>query len=229
MSLDLIINWFANNDRLIDLLFSALGQTIVMVFVAGLVGFVLGIPLGVMLHLTKGDGLLENKAFNKGLGIIVNIGRSIPFIILLVAIIPFTRIIVGSSIGTAAAIVPLTIAAIPFIARLVEASLLEVPSGLVEAAQAMGAKPKQIILKVLLPEALPGIINAVTITLVTLVGYSAMAGTVGGGGGLGDVGIRYGYQRFDGTVMMITVVILVVLVQIIQSLGDYLVKHFDHR
>jgi len=204
MSLDLIINWFANNDRLIDLLFSALGQTIVMVFVAGLVGFVLGIPLGVMLHLTKGDGLLENKAFNKGLGIIVNIGRSIPFIILLVAIIPFTRIIVGSSIGTAAAIVPLTIAAIPFIARLVEASLLEVPSGLVEAAQAMGAKPEQIILKVLLPEALPG-------------------------GGLGDVGIRYGYQRFDGTVMMITVVILVALVQIIQSLGDYLVKHFDHR
>ena len=228
MSLDSFFNWWAGNERLIALLVDALGQTLAMVFASGLVGFIFGIPLGVLLHLTKKSGLLENQSVNKILGIIVNIGRSIPFIILLVAIIPFTRFIVGSSIGTAAAIVPLTIAAIPFIARLVEGALLEVPSGLVEAAQAMGAKPKQIILKVLLPEALPGIINAVTITLVTLVGYSAMAGTVGGGG-LGDVGIRYGYQRFDGTVMMITVIILVILVQIIQSLGDHLVKHVDHR
>lgn len=162
------------------------------------------------------------------MGFIVNIGRSIPFIILLVAIIPFTRFVVGSSIGTAAAIVPLTVGAIPFIARLVEGALLEVPAGLVEAAQAMGATPKQIITKVLLPEALPGIINGVTITLVTLVSYSAMAGTVGGGG-LGDVGIRYGYQRFDGTVMAITVVMLIILVQLIQSIGDYCVKRVDHR
>lgn len=228
MSLDSFFNWWAGNERLIALLVDALGQTLAMVFASGLVGFIFGIPLGVLLHLTKKSGLLENQSVNKMLGIIVNIGRSIPFIILLVAIIPFTRFIVGSSIGTAAAIVPLTIAAIPFIARLVEGALLEVPAGLVEAAQAMGAKPKQIILKVLLPEALPGIINALTITLVTLVGYSAMAGTVGGGG-LGDVGIRYGYQRFDGTVMMITVIILVILVQIIQSLGDHLVKHVDHR
>lgn len=228
MSLDMLLEWWVNNDRLIDLLITALGQTLAMVAIAGLIGFIFGIPLGVLLHLTKETGLLANKATNKILGTFINIGRSIPFIILLVAIIPFTRIIVGSSIGTAAAIVPLTIAAIPFIARLVEGALLEVPAGLVEAAQAMGAKPRQIILKVLLPEALPGIINSATITLVTLVGYSAMAGTVGGGG-LGDVGIRYGYQRFDAVVMMITIVILVVLVQAIQSLGDYLVKRVDHR
>ncbi|WP_028303864.1 methionine ABC transporter permease [Oceanospirillum maris] len=228
MSLDMLLEWWVNNDRLIDLLITALGQTLAMVAIAGLIGFIFGIPLGVLLHLTKETGLLANKATNKVLGTLINIGRSIPFIILLVAIIPFTRIIVGSSIGTAAAIVPLTIAAIPFIARLVEGALLEVPAGLVEAAQAMGAKPRQIILKVLLPEALPGIINSATITLVTLVGYSAMAGTVGGGG-LGDVGIRYGYQRFDAVVMMITIVILVVLVQAIQSLGDYLVKRVDHR
>lgn len=228
MSLNDLTLWWQQNTRLIDLLIEALGQTLTMVFVSGLIGFVIGIPLGITLHLTKKNGLLENTTVNNILGIIVNIGRSIPFIILLVAIIPFTRFVVGSSIGTAAAIVPLAVGAIPFIARLVEGALLEIPSGLVEAAQSMGATPLQIIQKVLLPEALPGIINAVTITLVTLVSYSAMAGTVGGGG-LGDVGIRYGYQRFDGTVMAITVVVLIVLVQIIQSVGDYLVKRFDHR
>lgn len=228
MSLNTLTLWWSENTRLIELLWDSLGQTLAMVFSSGFIGFALGIPLGVLLHLSKKNGLLENLAFNKILGIVVNIGRSVPFIILLVALIPVTRFIVGTSIGTAAAVVPLTIGAIPFIARLVEGALLEVPSGLVEAAQAMGAKPLQIIMKVLLPEALPGIINAVTITLVTLVGYSAMAGTVGGGG-LGDVGIRYGYQRFDGTVMMITVVILVLLVQIIQSVGDHLVKRVDHR
>jgi len=228
MSFNTVITWWAENTRLIELLVDSLVQTLVMVFSSGFIGFALGIPLGVLLHLSKKNGLLENTMLNKSLGMVVNIGRSIPFIILLVALIPVTRFIVGTSIGTAAAVVPLTIGAIPFIARLVEGALLEVPSGLVEAAQAMGAKPIQIINKVLLPEALPGIINAATITLVTLVGYSAMAGTVGGGG-LGDVGIRYGYQRFDGTVMMITVVLLVIMVQIIQSIGDHLVKRFDHR
>ncbi|MBB1274094.1 methionine ABC transporter permease [Psychromonas sp. SR45-3] len=228
MSFNAVITWWTENTRLIELLVDSLWETLVMVFTSGFIGFAVGIPLGVLLHLSKKNGLLENTSMNKILGIVVNIGRSIPFIILLVALIPVTRFIVGSSIGTAAAIVPLTIGAIPFIARLVEGALLEVPSGLVEAAQAMGAKPMQIIKKVLLPEALPGIINAVTITLVTLVGYSAMAGTVGGGG-LGDVGIRYGYQRFDATVMMITIVILVILVQMIQSLGDHLVKRVDHR
>lgn len=228
MSLDSIITWWQNNQRLTELLIDALGQTLTMVLVAGLIGFIIGIPLGVTLHLTKKNGLWQNPILNKILGIVVNIGRSIPFIILLVAIIPFTRFIVGSSIGTAAAIVPLAVGAIPFIARLVEGALLEIPNGLVEAAQAMGATPLQIITKVLLPEALPGIINAITITLVTLISYSAMAGTVGGGG-LGDVGIRYGYQRFDGTVMAITVVMLVILVQLIQSIGDHLVKRVDHR
>ncbi|MDD1794409.1 ABC transporter permease [Enterovibrio makurazakiensis] len=230
MSLNIaaISGWFAENERLVSLLIDALGQTLTMVFVSGFIGFVFGIPLGVLLHLSKPRGLLENKLLNRSLGAVVNIGRSIPFIILLVAIIPFTRLVVGSSIGTAAAIVPLIVGAIPFIARLVEGALIEVPSGLVEAAQAMGATPLQIIRKVLLPEALPGIVNSVTITLVTLVSYSAMAGAVGGGG-LGDVGIRYGYQRFDGTVMMITIVMLVILVQLIQSAGDYFVKRVDHR
>ncbi|MEC6824887.1 methionine ABC transporter permease [Photobacterium piscicola] len=228
MSLDAITTWWQSNQRLTELLIEALGQTLTMVLVSGFIGFVIGIPLGVTLHLTKKNGLWQNPVLNKILGIVVNIGRSIPFIILLVAIIPFTRFLVGSSIGTAAAIVPLTVGAIPFIARLVEGALLEIPTGLIEAAQAMGATPMQIIAKVLLPEALPGIINAITITLVTLISYSAMAGTVGGGG-LGDVGIRYGYQRFDGTVMAITVIMLVILVQLIQSIGDHLVKRVDHR
>ncbi|MGF1726007.1 methionine ABC transporter permease [Photobacterium nomapromontoriensis] len=228
MLLESLTLWWNENDRLVQLLIDALGQTLVMVFASGLIGFLIGIPVGVALHLTKNNGLLANPVANQILSTITNVGRSIPFIILLVAIIPFTRFVVGSSIGTAAAIVPLTVGAIPFIARLVEGALLEVPSGLVEAAQAMGATPRQIISKVLLPEALPGIVNAITITLVTLVSYSAMAGTVGGGG-LGDVGIRYGYQRFDGTVMLITVIMLVILVQLIQSAGDYLVKRFDHR
>ncbi|WP_058120385.1 methionine ABC transporter permease [Photobacterium kishitanii] len=228
MSLDSITTWWQSNQRLTELLIDALGQTLTMVLVSGLIGFLIGIPLGVALHLTKKNGLWQNPILNKVLGIVINIGRSIPFIILLVAIIPFTRFVVGSSIGTAAAIVPLTVGAIPFIARLVEGALLEIPAGLIEAAQAMGATPMQIITKVLLPEALPGIINAVTITLVTLISYSAMAGTVGGGG-LGDVGIRYGYQRFDGTVMTITVIMLVILVQLIQSIGDHLVKRVDHR
>ena len=228
MSLESLSTWWAENERLIQLLMDALGQTLVMVLASGVIGFLIGIPVGVALHLTKDNGLLANRNVNRILSVITNIGRSIPFIILLVAIIPFTRFVVGSSIGTAAAIVPLTVGAIPFIARLVEGALLEVPNGLVEAAQAMGATPTQIISKVLLPEALPGIVNAVTITLVTLVSYSAMAGTVGGGG-LGDVGIRYGYQRFDGTVMLITVVMLIILVQAIQSAGDYWVKRLDHR
>jgi len=228
MWIESLTSWWTANQRLTFLLLEALWDTIVMVGVSGFVGFLFGIPFGVLLHLTKKNGLMENKHFNRYFGAIINAGRSIPFIILLVAIIPFTRLLVGSSIGTSAAIVPLAVAAIPFIARMVEGALLEVPSGLVEAAIAMGATTRQIVWKVLLPEALPGILNVATITLVTLVGYSAMAGTVGGGG-LGDVGIRYGYQRFDGTVMAITVVILIVLVQLIQSIGDHFVKRFDYR
>ena len=211
-----------------ELLVLAFGETVLMVLASALFSALIGIPLGVALHVTKPGQILARHRLQMLLGTLVNIGRSVPFIILLVAIIPFTRLIVGTSIGTIAAIVPLTVGAIPFVARLIEGALIEVPFGLQEAAQAMGAKPLQIVQKVLLPEALPGIINAITITLVTLVNYSAMAGAIGGGG-LGDVGIRYGYQRFDPAIMLITVVILVLLVQLIQGLGDRLVKYVDHR
>ncbi|EOX4194073.1 methionine ABC transporter permease [Vibrio cholerae] len=225
MSFNTIAQWFALNS---DLLLTATWQTLYMVAIAGAVGFALGIPLGVILHTTKKEGLLENLPLNLALGAVVNIGRSVPFLVLMVAIIPVTKLIVGTFIGTTAAIVPLTIGAIPFVARLIESALLEVPTGLVEAAQSMGATPLQIIRKVLLPEALPTILNSVTITLVTLVSYSAMAGTVGGGG-LGDVAIRYGFHRYDITIMAVTVVMLIVLVQIIQSIGDALVRRVDHR
>ena len=216
------------SEAMINLLLQALGETLLMVLASALFSGLIGIPLGVALHVTKSGQILQHPVLNRVLGAIINLGRSVPFIILLVAIIPLTRLIVGTSIGTVAAIVPLTVGAIPFVARLIEGALIEAPSGLVEAAQAMGAKPLQIIQKVLLPEALPGILNSLTITLVTLVNYSAMAGAIGGGG-LGDVGIRYGYQRFDPLVMLITVAILVILVQLIQSLGDRLVKQVDHR
>ena len=211
-----------------ELLVEGVRDTIIMTAVATLLAYVIGLPVGVLLITSAKKGIRPNAPLNTVLGWIVNIVRSVPFIILLVAIIPLTRLIVGTSIGTIAAIVPLTVGCIPFIARLVEGALMEVPDGLLEAAKAMGAKPLQIIAKVLLPEALPGILNSIIITLVTLVNYSAMAGAIGGGG-LGDVGIRYGYQRFDPTVMLVTVVILVVLVQLIQSAGERLVKQCDHR
>lgn len=214
--------------ELLPLLGTATWQTVQMVLIAGLMSALFGLPLGVLLHVTKAGQIYANPKLNKAVGLIVNIGRSIPFIILLVAIIPFTRFIIGTSIGTMAAVVPLTIGAIPFFARLVEGALLEIPSGLIEAAQAMGASKKQTIVKVLLPEALPGIVNSVTITLVTLVSYSAMAGVVGGGG-LGDVGIRYGYYRFEPDVMVATIVILLLLVQLIQSIGDAIVRRIDHK
>lgn len=216
------------SEAMINLLISALGDTLIMVFASALFGCLLGLPLGVALHVTKAGQILANPLLNRTLGMVVNVGRSVPFIILLVAIIPLTRLIVGTSIGTNAAIVPLAIGAIPFLARLVEGALMEIPAGLIEAAQAMGATHRQIIRKVMLPEALPGILNAIVITLVALVNYSAMAGAIGGGG-LGDVGIRYGYQRFDPAIMLITVAILVVLVQLIQSVGERLVKRVDHR
>jgi len=178
--------------------------------------------------LTRPGQIQERPIFHRLLWLVINAGRSVPFIILMVALIPLTRLLVGTSIGTAAAIVPLSLGATPFVARLVEGALMEVPAGLVEAARAMGARPGQIVRKVLLPEALPGILNAATITLVTLVSYSAMAGVVGGGG-LGDVGIRYGYQRFDAGVMAAVVVILILLVQTIQFFGDRLVRRVNHR
>ncbi|CAG9174082.1 methionine ABC transporter permease [Cupriavidus respiraculi] len=215
-------------SELLDLFLVSFGETMLMVGISGVVGALLGVPLGVVLHLTNRGGVLAHPLFNRTIGVVVNAVRSIPFIILLVVVIPFTRFIAGSSIGTAAAVVPLTIAAIPFIARLVESALREVDKGLVEAAQAMGATTRQIVWKVLLPEAMPGIVAGLTITFVSLVGYSAMAGAIGGGG-LGDLGIRYGYQRYITEVMVAVVVILIVLVQAVQSFGDWLVRRISHR
>jgi D-methionine transport system permease protein len=220
---------FSNfSQALLELFVSSLWETIVMVGISGLVGALIGIPLGVFLRLTDEGGVLRNAGINRVAGGIVNAVRSTPFIILLVAIIPLTRFLTGSSIGTAAAVVPLTIAAAPFIARLVETSLREVDNGLIEAALAMGATTRQIVLKVLLPEALPGIVAGLTITFVSLTGYSAMAGAIGGGG-LGDLGIRYGYQRFLPEVMLAVVLVLILFVQAVQSLGDWAVRRLSHK
>ncbi len=213
---------------LLELFAQSLWETLAMVGIAGALGAALGIPLGVFLRLTDRGGVLASPLLNRSVGTVVNAVRSTPFIILLVAVIPFTRLITGSSIGTAAAVVPLTIAAAPFVARLVEASLREVDAGLVEAAQAMGASTPQIVFKVLLPEALPGIAAGLTITFVSLTGYSAMAGAIGGGG-LGDLGIRYGYQRFLPEVMAAVVLVLILFVQAVQSLGDWAVRRLSHR
>jgi D-methionine transport system permease protein len=215
-------------SEMFDMFVQSFWETLVMVGISGFIGAALGLPLGVLLYLTDRDGVLRNLGMNRVIGGMVNAVRSTPFIILLVAVIPFTRLVVGSSIGTMAAVVPLTIAAAPFVARLVETALREVDRGLIEAAQAMGATTRQIVWKVLLPEALPGVIAGMTITFVSLVGYSAMAGAIGGGG-LGDLGIRYGYQRFLPEVMLTVVVILIVFVQLVQSLGDWLVRRLSHK
>ncbi len=216
------------SEMMLELFATSLWETVIMVGASGIVGGLVGIPLGVFLRLTDKGGILQNAPANTVVGGIVNAVRSTPFIILLVAIIPFTRLVTGTSIGTWAAVVPLTLAAAPFIARLVETALREVDGGLVEAAQSMGATTGQIVWKVLLPEAMPGIVAGLTISFVSLTGYSAMAGAVGGGG-LGDLGIRYGYQRFLPDVMLAVVVILIVFVQAIQSLGDWVVRRMSHR
>jgi len=207
------------SPEIIKLLAQGLEETAFMVFVSTCIAAVIGVPLGITLVTTSRHHILENLAVNRVLGAIVNIVRSVPFIILMVASIPLTRIIAGTSIGTTAACVPLTLVAIPFLGRLVETSIRDVDFGLVEAAQSMGASPFQIIYKVLLPEALPTIINNVTVLIVNLIGASAMAGAVGGGG-LGDIAIRYGYQRFRGDVMLATIIVLIIVVNLIQSGGD---------
>lgn len=216
------------SDSIIDLLLKGTWETIVMTFVSGFFGFLIGLPTGVLLFLTRKNQILEQPVLNRTLSVLVNIFRSIPFIILIVWMIPFTRAIVGTSIGVSAALVPLSIGAAPFIARLVENSLLGLPSGLIEAARALGATPFQIVYKVLLPEALPSLINAAAITLITLVGYSAMGGAVGAGG-LGQVGYQYGYIGYDAVTMNSVLALLVVLVFLIQFAGDALSKRFDHR
>ena len=214
--------------NLINLLIEATGQTLYMVAISALLGTLLGLPLGLFLSTSQRGELLSAPWINKVLGLVVNATRSVPFIILVVAIIPFTRMVAGTSIGTTAAIVPLTIATVPFIARLVENAIREVESGLIEAARAMGATPLQIIRKVLLPEALPGITLGLTLAIVSLIGYSAMVGAVGGEG-LGDLGIRYGYQRFMPDVMAVVVIILIVLVQLVQSIGERIAAAVDKR
>ncbi|WP_411842735.1 methionine ABC transporter permease [Salinicoccus sp. HZC-1] len=211
-----------------DQILSAVIETVQMVTVSFLFSILLGLPLGIALFVTRKGQILENKVIFSILNIIINTFRSVPFIILLVAIIPFTRIVVGTSIGTAAAIVPMIVFAAPYIARLVESSLLEVDEGVLEAADAMGATPLQTIYRFLLPEALSSLVVNFTIATIGLIGASAMAGTVGGGG-VGDLAITYGYQRFDTVTMAITVIILIVMVQGLQSLGNFLSRVVGRR
>jgi len=202
--------------------------TLYMVGVSTLLTVLLGLPLGVLLVVSDERGLSPKPVLNQFLGMVVNLTRSLPFIILLVVLIPFTRWIVGTSIGSTAAIVPLTLAAVPFFARVTENALREVPSGVIEAAQAMGSSDFEIVRKVYIPEAMPGLVSGIALTLVNLVGYSAMAGAIGGGG-LGDLAIRYGYQRFETEVMLVTVVILVAFVQVVQTVGDRLASRISKR
>ena len=203
-------------------------DTLIMTIASCLFAYVIGMPLGIWFAITTPSGLRPNRSVNSVLGWIINIGRSIPFIILLVAIIPFTRLVVGTSLGVPGAVVPLTVAAAPFVARIVEQSLAEVDKSLIEAAHSFGTSDLQIVVKVMLKESLPSLVRGVAITFVNLFGYSAMAGTVGAGG-LGDIAIRYGYQRFQGDVMLAAVILCVVLVQVFQSLGDWLARAIDKR
>ena len=215
-------------NQLIDLLLTGTIDTLVMVGVSAFIAFLIGLPIALILVSTADFGIYPSKKINQSLGWIINITRSVPFLILMVALIPFTRWIVGTSYGVLAAIVPLTIAAIPFFARIAEVSLREVDQGLIEAAQAMGCNRKQILWHVLLPEALSGIIAGFTVTIVTMINSSAIAGAIGAGG-LGDIAYRYGYQRFDMQVMLAVILVLIVLVILVQSTGDHIAKQLDKR
>lgn len=213
---------------ILELLLQSLWETVLMTALSGVISLVAGLPLGLALVVTNKGGIAENLWVNRLLGAVINAFRSVPFIILLVALIPLTRLIVGTALGTWAAIVPLAIAATPYYARIAEVSLREVEPGLIDAVRAMGGNRWTIIREVLVPEALPGIVAGFTVTIVTLIGASAMAGAIGAGG-LGDLAIRYGYQRFETAVMVDVVIVLIVLVSGIQWLGDRLVARLDHR
>ena len=215
-------------NQLIDLLLTGTTDTLIMVGVSAILAFLIGLPIALILVSTADFGIYPSKKINQSLGWIINITRSVPFLILMVALIPFTGWIVGTSYGVLAAIVPLTIAAIPFFARIAEVSLREVDQGLIEAAQAMGCNRKQILWHVLLPEALPGIIAGFTVTIVTMISSSAIAGAIGAGG-LGDIAYRYGYQRFDMQVMLAVILVLIVLVMLVQTIGDNIAKQLDKR
>ena len=216
------------HDQLIDLLITGTIDTLLMVGVSAFFALLIGLPMAVILVNTSEHGIYPSKSMNQSLGWMVNMTRSVPFLILMVALIPLTRLIVGTSYGVWAAVVPLTIAATPFFARIAEVSLREVDQGLIEAAQAMGCNRKQIVWHVLLPEALPGIVAGFTVTLVTMINSSAIAGAIGAGG-LGDIAYRYGYQRFDMQIMLAVIVVLIILVMLVQLAGDTLANQLDKR
>lgn len=225
--LEFINNIAPNLAKLYPDMIKSFFETFYMVAVSGIVSAIFGISFGIILVVTKEGGILQNKIINSVLGKIINVFRSIPFIILLAAIIPLTRILVGTTIGTKGALVPLIFGCTPFFARQIESALLDIDKGVIEAAQAMGSSPLEIIFRVMLKEGLPGIIHAITITIISLIGLSAMAGTVGGGG-LGDFAIRYGYQYFQTDIMVATIIVLLIIVNLIQFLGDILSKLVTH-
>ncbi len=206
----------------------SLNETLYMVFFSSLFSILLGIIIGVILYITEKDGILENIFINRVLGVIINIGRSIPFVILMIAVFPLSKFIVGTVLGSKAAIVPLTVAATPFVARMIESCLKEIDKGVVEASISMGASEWQIIYKVLIPESISSIMSTITTTIISIIGYSAMAGTIGGGG-LGSIAITYGYQRYRDDILIISVVLMVILVQIVQTIGNILCKKLNKK
>ncbi|MDF2486607.1 MAG: hypothetical protein K0R46_2775 [Herbinix sp.] len=216
------------SDAVIKMLGIGILETLYMTFFSSLVAYLLGLPMGILLVVTDKEGIAPFVPLNKVLGVIVNLVRSVPFVILLITVMPFTRFLIGTTIGSTAVVVPLIIASAPYIARLVESSLKEVDKGVIEAAQSMGATPLQIIYKVLIPEAMPSLIVGGAIAITTILSYSAMSGFVGGGG-LGDIAIRYGYYRYETEIMLVTVVILVLIVQVIQEVGFKWMKRADKR
>ena len=215
-------------NEIFKLLFEGLGQTLYMTIFATLFSYLIGVPLGVILTITSKNGITPCRWLNVILNALVNIFRSIPFLILLVFVMPFTKLIIGTRIGTTASIVPLVIAAIPFVARMIESSLNEVNKGVIEASEAMGTSKFKIIYKVLLPEAMPSLLVGFAISITTILGYSAMAGFVGGGG-LGDIAYQFGYVRNETELMWFTIILLVIIVQVFQEVGLLLAKKFDHR
>lgn len=215
-------------DLMVQLLPTAVFETLYMVFFSTIIAVLIGAPIGIILIISEKGGIRENILLSQILSAIVNIGRSFPFSILMVAIIPLTRLITGTSLGTTASIVPLSVAAIPFVARVIESSLREVDKGIIEASQAMGATSWQIIRKVLVPEALPGIVLGITLTIINLIGYSAMAGLIGGGG-LGKIADQYGYKRYNTPIMIATIILLIILVQIIQWIGNQIAQNLDKK
>lgn len=220
-----IIQYLSNMWQTIS---PSLWETLYMVFFSTLFSVIIGLPLGIILVITDKGHIWENLTINKVLGFIINIMRSLPFIILIIAIFPLSRLIVGTTIGSTAAIVPLSIAAAPFVARVIESSLKEVNWGVIEASLSVGATIPQIIFKVMIPESMPSLILGITLTIINIIGYSAMAGAIGGGG-LGDLAIRYGYQRFQTDVLIATIIILIIIVEIVQGAGNYLSKIVDKR